>query len=130
MYPERVIKTAFNNPGPLNCDPDRIAQLFSNLLANAVTHGSSDTPVVVRSFKDEDFFELSVTNNGTPIPPNILEKIFEPFTRETARPSQNGLGLGLYIASEITRAHQGELHCTSTEDETRFTFRMPWTVVR
>jgi sigma-B regulation protein RsbU (phosphoserine phosphatase) len=58
-----------------------------------------------------------------------MEQLFHPFFRGEARPSRQGLGLGLYIVSEIAKAHGGELHVTSTEEETRFTFTMPRTQV-
>lgn len=53
----------------------------------------------------------------------LLQRIFEPFSRGTLRPSLQGLGL--YISSEIAKAHGGTLYVVSTEAETRFTFRMP-----
>jgi sigma-B regulation protein RsbU (phosphoserine phosphatase) len=71
---------------------------------------------------DGSAFELSVTNAGDPIPPAARERLFEPFSRMSGK---QGLGLGLYIASEIARAHRGSLHVSSTPVETRFTFRMP-----
>ena len=124
-FPDRIIHTEFNITEPVNCDVPRISQLLSNLLANALTHGSADAPVFVRAFHRDGFFELSVSNSGKPIPLAALEKIFHPFTREGSQPSQNGLGIGLYIASQIALAHQGELTVLSDEQETRFTFRMP-----
>jgi signal transduction histidine kinase len=69
--------------------------------------------------------ELAVANPGDPIPPATRERLFQPFTRASAQPNQQGLGLGLYIASEIARAHAGTLDVTSTPAETRFTLRMP-----
>jgi signal transduction histidine kinase len=69
--------------------------------------------------------ELYVINAGEPIPAEAFDRLFEPFTREDNRPSQQGLGLGLFIASEISKAHDGELSAKSTSAETRFTFRMP-----
>jgi signal transduction histidine kinase len=54
-----------------------------------------------------------------------LERLFQPFFRVAARPSQQGLGLGLYISSEIAKAHGGSLDVTSDHEETRFIFRMP-----
>jgi sigma-B regulation protein RsbU (phosphoserine phosphatase) len=54
-----------------------------------------------------------------------MDKLFEPFFRGNARASRQGLGLGLYIASQIAKAHDGELTVISTPEETRFTFRMP-----
>ena len=124
IFPQREIVTLFEITEPVNCDSDRIAQLLSNLLANALTHGSHDTPVYVHALHHNGSFELSVINNGEPIPAALHEGIFAPFTREANRPSQNGLGLGLYISAEIAKAHNGTLSMTSTIEETRFTFRM------
>ena len=69
-------------------------------------------------------FELSVANAGEPIAPDAMERLFQPFYRARQR-RQQGLGLGLYIASEIARAHGGTLDVSSSAGETRFTFRMP-----
>ena len=94
-------------------------------MANAVTHGAPDGLVYVKAHVEGGWFELSVANGGTPIPPGAIERLFQPFTRDEVRPSQQGLGLGLYIASEIARAHGGTLSAESSTIETRFTFRMP-----
>ena len=123
-WPERVIETNFCLMEPIDCDAPRLSQILSNLVANALTHGSPDGPVLVNGFHEGDVFELSVSNSGNPISPKALERLFQPFTREDVRSSQSGLGLGLYIASEIARAHKGELTAASTEEITRFTFRM------
>lgn len=124
-HPERVIDMQFDLAGPVSCDRSRIAQLLSNLVGNALTHGASTRPVLVSATSDDRDFELSVTNGGEPIPSGALEKLFQPFFRATVRPNQEGLGLGLYIASEIARAHRGTLEASSSPLETRFTFRMP-----
>jgi sigma-B regulation protein RsbU (phosphoserine phosphatase) len=124
-WPGREIQTSFTLPNPVSCDPKRLAQLLSNLLANAITHGASDGPVIVRAFEDSDCFELSISNKGEPIPPAALERLFQPFTREDVRPSQQGLGLGLYIASQIALAHRGNVTVDSSEAETKFTLRFP-----
>ena len=108
-----------------SCDGSRIGQLFSNLLGNALVYGTKGLPVLVRAVTDAANFELSVANAGSPIPPEAIERLFLPFSRGDVRPSQQGLGLGLYIAWEIARAHGGTLEVTSITDETRFTFRMP-----
>jgi sigma-B regulation protein RsbU (phosphoserine phosphatase) len=68
---------------------------------------------------------LAVSNTGAPIPSATLDRLFQPFFRGDARTSRQGLGLGLYIASEIARAHGGTLSVTSSSEETRFTLRMP-----
>ena len=124
VYPERNIVTDFYLPGPVNCDSSRIAQLTSNLIANALTHGDNNTPVYVRAFQRDGILELSVSNRGTPIAEDLREQLFSPFTRGAIRPNQHGLGLGLYICSEIARAHNGTLTFTSTAEETRFILRM------
>ena len=66
-----------------------------------------------------------MSNKGPAIPPETMQRLFQPFARGDVRPSQQGLGLGLYIANEIARAHGGAIDVTSTADETRFTFRIP-----
>jgi sigma-B regulation protein RsbU (phosphoserine phosphatase) len=124
-WPEREIKSEFCLPEPIDCDAPRISQILSNLLSNALTHGSVEGPIFVHARLDGAMFELFVSNSGRPIPPEFLQRLFQPFTREDIRSSQNGLGLGLYIASQIASAHGGELTVASTAEETRFTFRMP-----
>ena len=123
--PNRIVETAFNFREPVNCDPGRIAQLFSNLLSNALTYGSEDQPIRIRADDAARLFELSVSNAGDPIPVGDLQRLFHPFFRGAIRPSRQGLGLGLFIAHEIAVAHGGTLEATSTPAETRFTFRMP-----
>jgi signal transduction histidine kinase len=122
--PDRLVETEFALVEPIDCDRVRIAQLFSNLLGNALTYGSKAQPVRVRAVSDAASFELSVANSGDPIPPAALEHLFQPFYR-SALHNREGLGLGLYIAHEIATAHGGTLSVESTQKETRFTFRMP-----
>jgi signal transduction histidine kinase len=110
---------------PVACDPGRIAQMLSNLVGNALTHGAETSMVRVAARSDDDAFVLSVANDGAPIPGATLEHLFQPFERGASGPGQQGLGLGLFIAAEIARAHGGELTATSTTEETMFTFRMP-----
>jgi sigma-B regulation protein RsbU (phosphoserine phosphatase) len=74
---------------------------------------------------EDGLFKLSVSNGGEPIPEAALEKLFEPFFRGEVRASRQGLGLGLHIAAQIARAHEGTLAVSSTSEETRFTFVMP-----
>ncbi len=124
-HPGRVVQTAFALDGPVACNPGRLSQLLSNLLANALTYGAPDKPVVVRAAKHQGMFELSVSNEGDPIPEAALGRIFEPFERGAVKPNQQGLGLGLYIASKIAEAHGGTLTASSAPEETRFTFRLP-----
>ena len=121
----RTIRTRFDIREPVCCDGQRIAQLFSNLLGNAIVHGSADQPVDVTASTDNGTFELSVANSGDPIPAEVMKQLFQPFYRGAIRPAMQGLGLGLFIASEIAHAHGGTLTVASSDIETRFTFRMP-----
>jgi sigma-B regulation protein RsbU (phosphoserine phosphatase) len=123
--PDRVIETRFSITEPVNCDRTRIGQLVSNLLGNALTHGAADKPIYVGASTMAGLFELWVANSGDPIPEVAKAKLFEPFFRGDVRDGKQGLGLGLYIASQIAKAHEGILTVDSTTDETRFTFRMP-----
>ena len=124
-WPDRAIETRFALGHPVRCDPARIGQLLSNLVANALAHGAADAPVRVEARSGDGRFELSVANTGEPIPPAVIEHLFQPFFRMAVRPNQGGLGLGLYIVSEIARAHDGAVEVSSTPEETRLTFRMP-----
>jgi phosphoserine phosphatase RsbU/P len=125
IAPERAIKAQIRVEEPVYCDRGRIAQLASNLLANAITHGAPDRPITFEAAATGDLFTLSVANAGTPIPEAVMERLFQPFFRGAIRPSRNGLGLGLYIAYEIAKAHDGSIDVTSDEEQTRFTFTMP-----
>jgi len=123
--PERLIETSLALTQPVRCDRARLGQLVSNLLSNALTYGALDKPVRLEAATRDGQFELAVVNGGEPIPPAALKSIFEPFTRGSFRPNQQGLGLGLYIAHEIAKAHGGTLDVNSTPAETRFIFHMP-----
>lgn len=123
-YPERVIETHHNIHRSIECDPGRISQLVSNLLANAISHGASDTPVVLNAATSDQYWEVSITNSGQKIPDEALKNIFNPFKRGGIESNHNGLGLGLFIASEIAKAHHGVLSVTSDEEQTCFTLRI------
>lgn len=124
-HPERVIIRRFDLPNPVDCDHGRLGQLLSNLLANALTHGAKDLPILVEAETQHGEFRLSVANAGDPIPSAAMERLFQPFYRGEIRSSPQGLGLGLYIASQVARAHGGTLSATSDSDQTIFTFVMP-----
>lgn len=123
--PDRMIESDFKIADPVNCDRSRIGQMVSNLLGNALTHGAADKPVRISATTDNGLFELWVANAGDPIPEAAMDQLFQPFFRGQVRASLQGLGLGLYIASEIAKAHEGTLTVKSSADETRFTFLMP-----
>ncbi|MET0465527.1 MAG: PAS domain-containing sensor histidine kinase [Chitinophagaceae bacterium] len=129
IWPAKIITSDIKLPGLIRCDGARIAQLISNLLANAITHGATDQPVSIEADIQDGKLVIAVCNGGDPIDPLQMKEIFQPFRREQTNKNQhgprNGLGLGLYISSEIAKAHNGTLNVTSTPEQTCFTFTMP-----
>lgn len=122
---DKAIMTAFDIQAPVSFDRSRLGQLVSNLLGNALTHGGENTPVRLEARTAGRHLEISVSNDGDPIPQKVMERLFQPFFRGEVRDNQQGLGLGLFIASEIAKAHDGELSVSSSPEQTRFLFRMP-----
>lgn len=125
IAPEQPVEVHYALHGPIDCDRVRIGQLVSNLLGNALTHGARDQPVRILAETTASTLVIAVTNNGEQIPRDALGRLFQPFYRGDARNPQQGLGLGLHIASEIARAHGGTLTVKSDSAETCFTFTMP-----
>jgi signal transduction histidine kinase len=124
-WPGREIAYDAQLQAPVSCDASRIAQLLSNLLANALRYGDPEAPVRVRAHSSADFgLEIEVANAGPEIPADTLARLFEPYVRGR-HVGQEGLGLGLYIVSEIARAHGGTMAVTSDDAETCFRFRLP-----
>ena len=103
-----------------DADPDRLAQALSNLATNAVQHGEPPFRVSVRDAGEHVVLEVS--NRGVPIAANAVRDVFEPFSQTTAA---DGLGLGLFIVSEIVTAHGGTIEVRSTTEQTIFTSRWP-----
>lgn len=127
LDPARTVTAEYAIEEPINCDRVRIGQLLSNLLGNALTHGAKTQPVRVSAITSNGRLEISVANGGLPISAKAMKRLFQPFFRGEVRPNREGLGLGLHIASEIAKAHGGELLVISNILETRFTFVMPLT---
>lgn len=128
--PNRQVEAQIELCEPVRCDVDRIMQLCSNLLANAIEHGSGAAPIRLQACSGGGKFTLEVSNAGEPIPPAALDKLFQPYfrarvTQSRQRPGPEGLGLGLFIAAEIARAHGGTLRVASGVEETRFSFSFP-----
>ena len=80
-WPDRVVQAHFALMEPVDCDPDRIDQLCSNLLSNAPTHGAQAQPIRVEATSSGGVFELSVANGGAPIPDEAVPHLFKPFSR-------------------------------------------------
>ncbi len=125
-WPGRLIEKRFTLADKVYFDKKRLSQLFSNLLSNALAHGEPDVPVIVTASTTNGKFTLSISNNGKQIPDNIRKDLFQPFYRgDNAKAGKQGLGLGLYISSEIAKAHGGQIMVSSSSQETVFTFSMP-----
>jgi two-component system sensor histidine kinase/response regulator len=124
--PDRVIEARYLGDLAGNWDSERIAQAASNLIGNAVKHGSA---APIRVFLDGTLpyqVTLTVQNGGT-IPNDILPHLFDPFRGSQLRSRRgDGLGLGLYIVSQIVQAHDGVVDVkTGKDDETAFCVRLP-----
>jgi signal transduction histidine kinase len=108
-------------------DPDRLAQVIGNLLSNAFQHSPPSSTVCLTTRGDQDGVTIDVHNEGTPISPDDLARLFEPFERGTdASASGRSIGLGLYISRQIIEAHGGTIEVRSVEGEgTRFRVSLP-----
>ena len=115
VHPHALIEEALDIPTGLYCDPNRLGQLLSNLVGNAVTHGAMGTPVQVRVNTVGQNLVLSVHNTGAAIPAHVLPSLFQPFKRPEVGHREDGLGLGLYISNEICVGHHGTLDVTSDD---------------
>ncbi len=104
-------------------DEARLAQVVSNLVGNAMEHSAPEHPITVSLSEQDGAAVLEVTNTGDPIPPDLLPHVFDPFRRGDERRTSGGLGLGLFIASEIVKAHGGTIGVASTS-EAGTTFRV------
>lgn len=125
IWPQRLIVADLEIAAPAFVDQNRITQLFSNILSNALSHGVAGQPVLVNAAIDENEFRLSVRNSGDDIPESILNHLFEPFSRDRSSINKEGLGLGLYISSEIVKAHDGKLEAFSADGEIEFRVTIP-----
>ena len=108
-------------------DPARVGQALSNLLNNAINHGDTEHPVTMRARVESRELIVEVVNKGKTIPPETLRAIMDPATRVHLPRSDgsSGLGLGLFIAQQVAKAHGGAMTAVSLNDETRFSFRLP-----
>jgi len=127
--PGRTIELDLEGDGRGIWDPARIGQAVSNLVANALEHGAKDGSVRVSVGGDGEEAVVEVENDGAPIPPELRAVMFEPFSRGSALRDASharGLGLGLYIVSQIVSAHDGSIAVESTAERgTTFTVRLP-----
>jgi signal transduction histidine kinase len=127
-HPNSIVR--FDTQGRLHghWDAARLGQVLSNLLTNAVEHGSPKTPICVTIDGAETDVTIRVANRGPAIPASDLKELFSPLKRvgKNDRPRSSNLGLGLYIAERIVTAHAGTIDVTSTPEKgTTFSIRLP-----
>ena len=126
-HPEAQLNLHAAGPIRGDWDADRMAQVISNLVANAISHGAG-APVDVQVKGGEAAAILEVHNGGSPIPPELLPRIFDPFRRaaEGRTAAAQGLGLGLFITRQIVLAHGGTIDVISEQPEgTTFKVTLP-----
>lgn len=125
-HPEVAFDEELRVHGVVHCSRGRLQQLLSNLLGNAVTHGTPSKPIDVSAWTEDEWLVLTVRNWGAPIPAQNLTQIFQPYWRPPESRERAGLGLGLHICAMIVKAHGGQLQVSSTpEHGTRFIARLP-----
>jgi sigma-B regulation protein RsbU (phosphoserine phosphatase) len=125
--PGRDLQHVREGAGQGLLDVDRLAQLVVNLVTNALAYGDASRPVIVTSTVHADSFSVSVRNFGAPIPAAAMPALFEPMVRGHRHGnSGRSVGLGLYIVSEIAKAHGGTVEVSSDEESgTQFTAHFP-----
>ena len=108
-------------------DPDRLEQAVENLVSNALRYAPPGTPVRVRAAGDDEGVRIEVENDGPPIPPDVLRKVFDPFERGAREiDGPEGLGLGLFIVRSVVEAHGGSVSALSPpEGPVTFTIELP-----
>ncbi len=127
-YPRTRLEVSMEGDLTGQWDGRRLQQVLRNLLSNASAYGSEDAPVRVTVRGDEAGVRLEVANHGPVIEPAFAEHLFDPLQRggtEKSGGKKDGIGLGLYIVREITRAHGGEVTVQSDSEATVFSVRLP-----
>ncbi len=127
-YPGLAVDCAADGEAIGYVDPDRFAQVVSNLLNNARHHGDLGKPVAVRLEGGGDQpLVLEVQNSAPPIPEDIQRELFKPFKSQGLGKTVNprGLGIGLYIVSEIVKEHEGTIHLRQDDGLVCFVVTIP-----
>jgi signal transduction histidine kinase len=122
--PDRPVNLRVSGDPTGHWDPDRLTQIFTNLLGNALEHGSEGSPIAITIGTLPTHVLLGVENVGDPISETLRPSLFEAFRRGRTK-SSTGLGLGLYIVDQIVRAHGGTTTVVSGAETTSFMVQLP-----
>jgi len=123
--PDAVLRLQVSGDLRGEWDAERLEQVLSNLVGNAIQHGSG-TPITLTGQEQGNSVTLTVHNGGPPIPPEVLPYVFEPLARGGAEGASHSIGLGLFIARTIVSAHGGHIQVSSSTDTgTTFTIALP-----
>jgi signal transduction histidine kinase len=129
-HPGRTIQMSLGGDLAIVGDGGRLLQVLSNLLGNAIQHGSKETPVTIGVRGEGAAIVIEVHNDGPPIPAALLPSLFEPFrqgeeSHQRARHT-GSMGLGLFIVHEVVHAHGGMVSVDSRPERgTTFTVVVP-----
>jgi signal transduction histidine kinase len=125
--PGRALRLTQTGDGEGAWDADRLAQLVSNLLSNALHYSPPDSAIHIATRGEPEHLVLTVNNTGEPIPPEVLPRLFQPMQRGVAGVTEaRSVGLGLYIVDQVVRAHGGHVDVASSADAgTTFSVRLP-----
>ncbi len=104
------------SPAPIQGDPRRLAQVFENILSNAVKYAPG-SPVWIKIQTEKDDVYITVRDEGPGVPEKYLKLLFERFFRNPEQTNAHGSGLGLFICDQIIRAHNGQIYATSEVGE-------------
>ena len=126
-HPDLLIQLDLEHAGHANIDPDRLSQVFSKLLSNARHHGDNTRPITVIAHTDAERTHIEIANYGPEIDPQLLSTLFNPFKSASVGNKKNpgGLGLGLYIVSEIIKGHEGSINVRCESERVIFTIVLP-----
>ncbi|MDO4903169.1 MAG: HAMP domain-containing sensor histidine kinase [Limosilactobacillus sp.] len=122
-----ISSSAVPNPLWMEADPEKLGRLFSNLVSNAFKYGNGASYIKINARQTGDKVEVTVANDGTPIPEKSLQHVFDRFYRaeESRSRATGGTGLGLAIVKSIVDLHHGSVTVTSDDEETDFIVTLP-----
>jgi signal transduction histidine kinase len=131
IYRDRILHLECDDEIPGEWDEFKLIQVLSNLLGNAIQHGSAGSPITLSARSTEDGVEFSVHNEGRAIPTDVIPRLFDSFSQvgiagKSSDEFSTSIGLGLYIAKEIVELHRGAIEVqSSNETGTDFIVRLP-----